>query len=688
MSIQEKSILIAKIIIESIIKIQQGKGVLFGLAGSHWVLFNQVLMSYINNDKIDYIHVTSEYIGCFAATGYAISMNALPNFLPRTQRVGANKLGLGKKIPGLLITTSGPGILMAMTGMASALREESALVVFSTISINDYEFQFVDPDIVKHVTKSWFMIHMYQNLDEINSILKKAYHVAIYGTLSNPGPGTVVIYLYLQDNINQTSLEKIIHPYLEKQFINSIPIELDITSDSIIIPPKKLLLNDYHLSIIKNIISFWNKPDTNAVVIRIGYRIDEMSINKLLKFVLNFDHVYLTLTYGARGKISPRFKHSLDLDGPLGNDLANAAIKKCDLVLEFGLGAIFELYVNERDQDNFLNQTIIRIYDDGPNFFKLPDKSLKYQCHVNEIIDLLTSDECMNELNTKKKWIIDEEDKLIAYSNILFKYIYNNNQPIKLIINDTNLLNIYHSLIKYSTLNKLTVGQAVSLTIAMFYDHQPYEYSLDMIKSMIFNHKLKPQYRDSDKIKIYYEIIYNYQFVMDTGAATFMAGQLARMNEYCNSNLIMLSQFSPMSGSYGLAVGSIYANKKDTILLIGDGSFFMMLSGLIDLNIATLNTNTRLLLIIFDDDHYANVTLDEIELYGNSTKITETIDLKKNLDYDSLLSFVKPVEFRKFLDLELIKSFRDKNHPCTKAGLYIIMVKCITSPLVKSTINI
>src|ERR1700688_2865823 len=102
-----KSIRIATVIIDFIIEQNRGHAVIFGVAGDHWLLFNQILMKAIDQGLATYIHATSEYASCFAAASYGVIQSGRHN---------------NETITGVATTTSGPGVMMAMTALGSTLR--------------------------------------------------------------------------------------------------------------------------------------------------------------------------------------------------------------------------------------------------------------------------------------------------------------------------------------------------------------------------------------------------------------------------------------------------------------------------------------------------------------------------------------------------------------------------------------
>jgi TPP-dependent trihydroxycyclohexane-1,2-dione (THcHDO) dehydratase len=51
-------------------------------------------------------------------------------------------------------------------------------------------------------------------------------------------------------------------------------------------------------------------------------------------------------------------------------------------------------------------------------------------------------------------------------------------------------------------------------------------------------------------------------------------------------------------------VNEVRRNEKDAILFIGDGGFMTMLSGIIDLKRACVDTKRRALVLYFDDHKY------------------------------------------------------------------------------------
>ena len=609
-----KSIRIATVIIDFLIQQNNGHAVIFGVAGDHWLLFNQILMKAINQGLATYIHATSEYASCFAAASYGVIQSSKHE----------SETLVDKTITGVATTTSGPGVMMAMTALASTLREEKPLVSLCTVplELDVYAFQFIDMPVVTAVTKAWFFITLNQSLREIKAILDKAFYISKNGTIENPGPGSVVIYIQIND-IPQKNLSHLC---------------IDFSFDSYVEPMPAIVDSQHINKIVSAIISVWNQSDVRRVIFRVGDRIRGSSVRLIKKLVRQHPNSFLTLTYGARGLISPEFHRSLDLDGPLGNNVANQALINANLVVEFGLGVIYSLYV--REELTGVNRQVIRIYDDGPHgalrgphgalrghkIQQIPDTSLKFQASVNAVVEQLY--ERRTELQKKTPWYIVE--------------------------NPTQAF--YLMLQEYLNTDQLTVGKAIALSVSLFYDCY------------------------------YFANCYDYNFVMDVGTAAYMGGQLLRMRKGLGHNLRMLSQFSPIGASFSVATGAIYSNCKDTVLFIGDGALFMMTSSLVDLNNAAKRQNARVLVLIFNDKRYANVALAEKELYGKETFVTQTQPLQTHTDITAMLQMVRPIELILCLDLNFIKSFRDREKNYTQPGLYISLIECITSDFVRSTV--
>jgi thiamine pyrophosphate-dependent acetolactate synthase large subunit-like protein len=427
---------VSDIIISTILDENGLNSYIFGLAGASWSSFDKTLENAVNANKITYIHSSSEYYAALSATTWS----ELVQYKSKKSRVG------------IAITTSGPGITTAITGITSSLYEETALICFCGIpfNMNNDTFQFINLDILKSVTKQIFIIDENINSREkIETIIKKAFNIARYGVKNNPGAGSVVIFVLSNVWLKNINKKEII--YDEIKLI------------------KKIILTGNENKAIKLIIKKWNK--SKSIVIRLGARVSNNIGLEMLKLANMYPQLYLTYIFANRAILSAaQSPKILDLDGPLGNDVANLAIKESDLVIECGIGYLFTTVTTEA-QSKF----VIRLYDDDINIKIVPKNIEQFDVNVNYVLHKL--------FKNKKKLKKINSNITIGDPTISFKHILNN------YINQNN-----------------TVGQAIALTISSFYN-------------------LNLQYNI---------IEYDYYFVTDVGTSSFIFGQLARINNFEN----------------------------------------------------------------------------------------------------------------------------------------------------------
>ena len=171
-----------EVILDSFIKNQLPyKCKIFGLPGSSVFQWNKILQNAIDANRLEIIHITNETAGAYAAQNFSDSKE-------------------GQKKIGVVFTTRGPGITMAITGIASALREELPMIYLVGVSPTDRkdESQNVDLTILDKVSKKVFRITKEMlSTSEIEDVIDEACFIAINGTPQNPGRGPVSILVNL-----------------------------------------------------------------------------------------------------------------------------------------------------------------------------------------------------------------------------------------------------------------------------------------------------------------------------------------------------------------------------------------------------------------------------------------------------------------------------------------------------------
>lgn len=168
---------------------QSGVEVVFGIPGIH----NLLLFETLRQDRIRIVVPTNESSAAFMATGYHRAS--------------------GKT--GILVTVPGPGLTNALTGLAEALLDSSAVVAIVTRLDDDaghsYRLHEIDQaTLARTVVKGVFTAH---RADECVTLLTRAMRIAQAG---EPGPVVLeVTYGALWEKVTSTNLTQIDPPHSE-----------------------------------------------------------------------------------------------------------------------------------------------------------------------------------------------------------------------------------------------------------------------------------------------------------------------------------------------------------------------------------------------------------------------------------------------------------------------------------------
>jgi len=355
-----------EIIVKTIAQLQGGKCTFFGLCGSTTFRFNKIMDAAISDGVLDYVHCTNEISATLAAANFSKN----------------NKIGVA-------ITTRGPGMTMATTGLASADREELPMVYLSGLGTStDYDvFQLLDTSIVSTITKRIFNItSAFTTKAEIIDVVEEAFHVAKYGTSENPGPGPVS--LLVSDDVwlkefNRAGTTKF-RPYRIKT------------------GKEKKALNE--------IIRRWNC--SSKIILRLGSRISEDTMNRMVSFAERFPQLYITTVYDSRGMLSPDISNKyLGMSGPLGNSVVQQAMEDADLIIEAAIGVLYSLLIKETTDDR-----VIHLYDE-------PVDKEGYKVNADVVLEGLVYNE--SHLHVGQEWV--SGDPTAAFGQIVQSYLADGN---------------------------------------------------------------------------------------------------------------------------------------------------------------------------------------------------------------------------------------------------------------------
>ncbi|CAH6419498.1 Acetolactate synthase [uncultured virus] len=354
---------VGKIILKSIISHQGGFGTIFGLCGSTTYQFDEIMQGAINKRTLQYIHCTNEITATLAAANY------------------------GKV--GVVLTTRGPGITMAMTGLASAYQEKLPLVYLCGIDTIDSidEFQYIDLNIINAVTKKAFVIsNTVTSQQQIKDIMKSAFNTAIEGTDVNPGHGPVAVF--------------VMYDMWQRVLTHASPTTY--------VPQNPVTGQEQNA--VNEIIERWN--DSSFVVMRLGSRVNRHTGLLMIKLANKFAQFYIVSAFHSRSIFSPVISSKyLSFDGRLGNSVANKAVNNADLVIEAGIGPYISSFSYPID-----NNKTIQLYDE-------PVESPGYKVNVNKTLELLY--EQSEKLQNKAAIILG--NPTLAFGEILNQYLHQNN---------------------------------------------------------------------------------------------------------------------------------------------------------------------------------------------------------------------------------------------------------------------
>lgn len=399
-----ENISIGQEILDSIIKMNGEKSKVFGLCGAEWYPLDKVLQDYIDNDKLEYIHVSNESSGVYQAAYYGYTLGQV----------------------GVVLTTGGPGAAMAITGIAGVFNEEKPLVCICGES-ND-NFQFIDPAIMKPVCKHVFYIDSTSH--DIPKIMEAAFDIAKNGTKENPGPGPVAIFVRVDLWQKVSKGNKPLYNKFKKDNINNF-------------------INNIQKSIKKD----------SKIIIRVGDRLTHLNTLLLAEITKYSPNVYLNLVFPAKNKLDIFKYHNSGIEGPMGNTIVNHNYSEADIIIEIGVGIVAVEYGYEdiseiKNIPLKKNAKIFSIYDENLKFIPKGGNRQNLYTDSNYFVNQLmlnvnfnNDTQWENQMEAKNKQRIDILDKYLsqekngtlttaAVTAWVIKTLYGKN---KLYLDDNNL---------------------------------------------------------------------------------------------------------------------------------------------------------------------------------------------------------------------------------------------------------
>jgi len=342
------------------------------------------LLNEFKSNKIKFIKNSTEQCSGFVAEGYSKS--------------------LGLSIPGVVVTTSGPGLTNMITPLQNAYSDGSPLIVISgqvpLKALGTDAFQECPAThLTKHCTKWNKLI---TNKDEIIDSMNMAFNISMS---ERKGP----VHIDIPKDI---LLQKINIDYnYYNNYISNNWKDLDMGKNL-----------DNKIELVSQLINKAKKP-----IIIAGQGANEVS--KELTYMVSTKKIPITTTLHGMGCVNEKNKMSLEMLGMHGKPVANYAIQNSDLII--GLGTRFDdrtvCNIDKYAPNAILNHGIIHIDSSSEQLSKVQKlfnhKNLQ-SIHCNTKLFMKK----LNRYHVKTKsdnWI----NKLIEYDN-KNAYYYNKNTHV------------------------------------------------------------------------------------------------------------------------------------------------------------------------------------------------------------------------------------------------------------------
>lgn len=225
-----------------------------------------------------------------------------------------------KNLPGVTISTSGPGATNLVTGIATSYFD-SIPMIFITGQVNQNELSksknirqlgFQETDIVSIVTPITKYAVQLERASDITEILPKAFKLANTG---RKGPVLLDIPMNLQkENINLNS--------------NNIAFDskIEINVDTETVPKYKNIIKQINMELSKS-----KRP-----LFLLGGGIVQSRTKKLMRQIINKSNIPAVYSLHGKEIQESNSKLSLGLIGTYGNRWANIALQEADLLIVLG----------------------------------------------------------------------------------------------------------------------------------------------------------------------------------------------------------------------------------------------------------------------------------------------------------------------------------------------------------------
>ena len=281
---------LADLIVSKIIEKNGAGSIVYGLCGGTTCGVDKALQDSIDKKLLKYFHVSNESSGVTIASYQALLDNKV----------------------GICFVTGGPGTYMSITGISNAYTEGKPCIIFIGKPTNSNIFN-TDFAITKPITSEIFII------DNVNTncgeIIDKAFKIAHCGTISNPKPGPVIIFV-------NTSL------WLE-------PVPKQNSN-----PSKTNILCDWNQDVIPMLLAIRASIGSNSkVILKVGQNVSISNTKRLVELTNKFKNFYVQLTFDTKvyfNSINKKYPN-VGVEGYLGNPYVNSNYKEANVIIDFGV---------------------------------------------------------------------------------------------------------------------------------------------------------------------------------------------------------------------------------------------------------------------------------------------------------------------------------------------------------------
>lgn len=272
---------LARMILRMIVR-RNGRGSrIYGLPGAAWYQAHQTMQTFFTNAALTYVHASNESSSVYMAACEALSMDKV----------------------GVTFSTSGPGSLMALTGIGTALYEALPVVCF--LGVPTVDLQFIDYRIFNNICKKVYYID--EKTLNPRKIVADAFTIARRGTPDAPGKGPVAIFVL--DSCWERQYTHLRSPALAYPRTNSTAFRNRV---------------------------FAHITARSKVVIRLGERVHPAMVKQMADLTTVYPNLFITLTMLSKTYLNPLEYPNVGVDGPLS--AMNPVIQAATLVLEVGDG--------------------------------------------------------------------------------------------------------------------------------------------------------------------------------------------------------------------------------------------------------------------------------------------------------------------------------------------------------------